>query len=74
MNKTEIDSLPELLTPGQAQTMLGVEERTLTKIRRACPDVARKIPGMAQWRYVKARLLQVSGLIPEEKSVDQLST
>ncbi len=60
MNEDEIAQLPEVLTPSQAQRLLHVGKDALGKVRKACPEVALRLPGMTHWRYSKSKLLSVA--------------
>lgn len=62
MNIQEIAQLPELLTPAQAAELLQVNRGTLAAMREANPALAIRLPGMKHFRFVKARLLTVSGI------------
>jgi len=49
---------PELLTRSQAMELLNIRHPdTLARMRRREPSIATVVPGMRQYRYVRARLI-----------------
>ena len=53
MNREEFCKLPMLIRREDALRVLGVDARTLDRIRAADPSVATIVPGMRQVRYRK---------------------
>jgi len=53
MNREEFSKLPMLLRREDVLRALGVDRKTLDRIRRADPSVATIVPGMHQIRYRK---------------------
>jgi len=49
-----------LLTPGQTCRLLACDRKQLAKIRRARPDIAIRLPAMRNWRYLSAKLDEIS--------------
>lgn len=53
MNQNDFAKLPMLLRREDVLRALGVDRKTLDRIRRADPGVATVVPGMRQVRYRK---------------------
>jgi hypothetical protein len=65
MTQKAFNDLPLLLRAADVAAVLRCDKETLKILREANPELARKLPGMSQWRYSKSEVAKLARLVYE---------
>ncbi len=63
MTQEEFDKLPLLLSPGQVRVVIGCDQKTVKVLRRIYPQLGVRLRGMKHWRYRKAIVAKLIGIV-----------
>ena len=64
MRADEFWRMPLLLRPWQVMEVLGLDKQGLRRLREARPDIALRLPGAREWRYVKEKIAELAKCSP----------